>query len=145
MTLSQSKNDDYILIEKSVHEELRKNIEDYRKLIVEAENLKITIQNLKTDNDVSFNKILDLQKQVVLQNDKIRYLEQTIKYLTERLEKSQRDYVEKSKMYDEMVRLHYRDQAKIYTMNGYKTRFRTQSIVIGFLAITVVVLIGQSH
>lgn len=148
VTLSQSnetKTDQFILIDKATHEELRKNIEDYKNLIVEVERLKVQITSLQQQNQSSNDQIISYQKMITELQQKIIYLNQRIQSLTEKLDNSSVELLKKTGMYEEMVRLHHRDQAKIYKMNGYQTRFRTQSVVIGFLSVVIVVLLGQSH
>ena len=146
MTLSQSNdNSNYVLIDKQTHEELRRNIDDYKRLIVDFEKVKSDLEVAKKDSQLDNDKLLHYQRQIVDLQDKILKLNQQVQTLTEKLDNANMALLEKSKLYDDLKRIHYRDQAKIYKMNGYKNRFQTQGLVIGFLAVTVVILLGEQH
>lgn len=151
MTLSQSNdNSNYVLIDKNTHEELRKNIEDYKKLIIDFEKVKSELETVKDDNKADEEKIayyqkqiIELQKKIVELQDKIIKLTQDVQYLNEKLDNAKAALLEKSELYDNLKKLHYRDQAKIYAMKNYKVRFQTQSVIIGFLVVTIVILLGN--
>lgn len=146
MTLSQSNDQtNYILIDKATHEELRKNIDDYKRLIVEYEKVKNDLATLKNDEKLNSERVIYYQKQVVELQEKMVRANNNIFNLTEKLDKANEALRTKTKLYDDLKKLHYRDQARIYAMKKYETRYQVQGVVIGFLIITIVILLGNGN
>lgn len=147
MTLSQSSetNSNYVLIDKATHEELRKNIEDYKALIIDYEKVKFALSNAMSDNKNNNEKIIIYQKEILELQDKIMSLNNIVASLTLKLENAQRAIVEKDELYNELKKARYRDQAKIYKMKGYQHRFETQGMVILGLSIWLIIEIATKN
>lgn len=136
---------DYVLISKEKHEELRKNIEDYKALIVDFEKLKFDFQECISEKTSDNSKIISLQKNIVELQDKIIQQANRIETLENALRKQGENTAALRESYNQLQKLNYRNQAKIYKMQGYKRRFETQGMVIGFLIVSIFVVLGNNN
>ena len=142
---NQPSSSDFVLISKEKHEELRKNIEDYKKLIVDYEKLKFDLQECSADKNSDNTKIINLQKEIVALQDKIIFQADRITRLEEALRKQGATILDLKEYNNQLTKLNYKNQAKIYRMQGYKRRFQTQGLVIGFLVVTTIIILGQQN
>lgn len=147
VTWSQSKEtidkDDYILIPKTTHEELRKNIEDYRALITTYEKLKIEYDAALQSNTIDKEKVIAYQNQLISLREQLLNYSKKIDDLENRLKELSVKYAKLDEYYTISKKNNDRYRAEIYQIKGYKNRFQTQGVIIGFLAVALIVVIAQ--
>ena len=143
--MSQSKETDtgYVLMDKTTHEELRRNIEDYKKILIEYEKLKSDLVTSTSDNKLNTERLIRYQKEILDLQEKIMWLNRTIQEMQAKLDAAGRKIAENTELYNSIMRMHYKDQATIYKIKNYKTRFETQGMVIGGLVITIIIILGE--
>lgn len=147
VTWSQSKDqinkDDYILISKTTHEELRKNIEDYKNLISTYDKLKFDYDNALEANTLDKEKIISYQNQLIGLKEQILNQSLKIDDLNNKLKELGEKYQELNGYYRNSMMRNDRYKAELYQIRGYKNRFQTQGIVIGFLTVALLIVISQ--
>ena len=130
-------------MDKTTHEELRRNIEDYKKILIEYEKLKSDLVTSTSDNKLNNERLIRYQKEILDLQEKIMWLNRTIQEMQAKLDAAGRKIAENTELYNSIMRMHYKDQATIYKIKNYKTRFETQGMVIGGLVITIIIILGE--
>jgi predicted RNase H-like nuclease (RuvC/YqgF family) len=150
VTWSQSKetindNDNYILIPKATHEELRQNITDYKNLISIYDKLKFEYQSSLETNTVDKERIISYQNQLIGLKDQIINQSSKIEILEDKLKDMSIKYAQMENSYMIARRNNDKYKSEIYAIKGYKQRFHTQGVIIGFLAAALLVVISTSN
>lgn len=97
---------------KSKHEALRRDIEDYKLLLVKYQSLRIEQEIISADLERQ-SKILDNRNEKYLDALKhIDYLEKELNYIRNEIESCKLSQSDKEKAYNDLKRMYYKEKGK---------------------------------
>ena len=98
------------------HEALRRDIEDYKKLLVKYQSLRIE-QEILTNDLERQSKLLESRNDKYLDAIKrIGVLEEEVAYVRLETEKKSATIAEKERVYNDLKRMYYVEKGKVYKM-----------------------------
>jgi len=143
-TYSQSENQtnegDLIIMTKAKHEALRRDIEDYKLLLIKYQSLRIEQETLVADLDRQ-SKLLESKAETLdASRKRVDYLESEIATLRIQIEQQQKKIGDMEAVYRNMYRNYYLEKGKVYRMQKGQANLRMWqgAAVFFFLAMLVV-------
>jgi chromosome segregation ATPase len=97
---------------KAKHEALRRDIEDYKLLLIKYQTLRIEQEILVSDLERQAKLLESKNNNLSEIRKKVEYLESELNTLKEKIEKQSVAMVEKEKLYNDLKKMYYKEKGK---------------------------------
>jgi len=138
-------NEDLIVLTKAKHDALRKDIEDYKILLIKYQSLKVEYDVIISDlerqtklSSTSFDKL-------VKSNQQIDYLESELGTIKNKLEVLSASDSELKKAYANLEKQYYKEKRKVYKMKKQQTNVYIWRFTAIFAIICVFIVAGNNN
>jgi chromosome segregation ATPase len=97
---------------KAKHEALRRDIEDYKLLLIKYQTLRIEQEILVSDLERQAKLLESKNDNLSEIRKRVDYLESELNTLREKIEKQSASIAEKEKLYNDLKKMYYKEKAK---------------------------------
>jgi len=109
---------------KAKHEALRRDIEDYKILLIKYQSLRIEQETLAADLDRQSKLLESKAENLEASRKRIEFLESEINTLRIQIEQQQKKITEMDAVYKNIYRNYYAEKAKVYRMQKGQANLR---------------------
>jgi chromosome segregation ATPase len=151
VTLSQStnpqnnSNEELIVLTKSKHDALRKDIEDYKNLLIKYQSTKIEYDVLVNDLERQSKLTSSTFDQLKKSNNRVDYLESELATIKDKLEKLAESNSDYKKSYAALEREYYKEKRKVYKLKKQQGGVYVWRGLAIFMTVAFIIIAGEKN